>query len=131
MIFRFDPTRRIIAVIATLSGPQGVSEVELALDTGASRTLLSPKVLTVVGCPIPTDAESLAVTTGSRREIMPKVVLPELAALGHAVRNFPVLAHQLPASTSVHGLLGLDFFAGCRLELDFRAGTILLEPPHD
>jgi len=131
VIFRFDPARRIVAVTAFLSGPLGTTEAELALDTGASRTLISPKLLAFVGCPIPTDAAGLVVTTGSRREIMPKVVVSGVTALGHAVRNFQVLAHQLPASTSVHGLLGLDFFHDCRLEINFRAGTIVLEPPHD
>ncbi len=131
MIFWFDPARRIVAVTALLSGPLGTTEAELALDTGASRTLISPKLLAFIGCPIPTDAEGIVVTTGSRRELMPKVRVPELKALGHSVRDFTVLAHQLPACTSVHGLLGLDFFTGCRLELDFRAGTIRLDPPHD
>ena len=129
MIFRFDPKRRLIPVTARIEGPSGVAEVLLALDTGASRTMLSPTHLAAVGCDVPTDAESIVVTTGSRREIMPLRKLPKLSALGHSLAEFTVLAHQLPSGAAASGLLGLDFFAGCRLELDFRAGTIRLEPP--
>lgn len=103
----------------------------LALDTGASRTLISPAPLAYIGCVVMPDVERITVTTGSQREAMPSIVLPRLVALGHTVPNLSVLAHQLPPRSAVQGLLGLDFFHGCRLELNFRAGTILLEPPHD
>lgn len=112
-------------------GPQGHTRLLLALDTGASRTVIAPLVLEAVGCAVSNDAAGLMVATGSRREFMPLVQVSKLTALGHSVENLSVLGHQLPAGMAVHGLLGLDFFTGCKLELDFRAGTIRLDPPHD
>jgi hypothetical protein len=44
--------------------------------------------------------------------------------LGQIRILFPVVAHTLPPTTSVDGLLGLDFFRGLELTLDFRAGQI-------
>jgi len=129
--FRFDPHRRLIPVEVEIHGPLGAERVLLALDTGASRTLISPAPLAYIGCVAGPDAERITVTTGSQREAMPTIILPRLDALGHTVQNLTVLAHQLPPRSAVQGLLGLDFFAGCRLEINFRAGTILLEPPHD
>ena len=129
MIFRFDPRRRLIPVEVKIHGPLGEERVLLALDTGASRSLIAPIPLAFVGCKVLPDAERISVTTGSQRESMPTLVLPRLVALGHTVHSLAVLAHQLPPRSAVQGLLGLDFFAGCRLELDFRAGTIRLEPP--
>lgn len=131
MTFRFDPHRRLIPVEVEIHGPLGEERVLLALDTGASRTLISPAPLAYIGCVVRPGAERITVTTGSQREAMPALVLPRLVGLGHMVQNLTVLAHQLPPRSAVQGLLGLDFFAGCRLELNFRAGTILLEPPHD
>lgn len=131
MIFQFDPRRRLIPVEVKIHGPLGEERVLLALDTGASRTLIAPIPLAFVGCKVLPDAERISVTTGRQRESMPTLVLPRLVALGHTVQNLAVLAHQLPPRSAVQGLLGLDFFAACRLELDFRAGTIRLEPPHD
>ena len=126
MTFRFDPHRRLIPVEVKIHGPRGEERVVLALDTGASRTLISPAPLAYIGCEVTPDAERISVTTGSQRV----VTLPRLVALGYAVPNLTVLAHQLPPRSAVQGLLGLDFFAGCRLELDFRNGLIHLEPPH-
>lgn len=131
MTFRFDPQRRLIPVVVKIRGPLGMERGRLALDTGASRTLVSPFPLADIGCDVSEGCERIYVTTGSQRESMPTIVLPQVTALGHTVSNLVVLAHQLPPRAAVQGLLGLDFFAGCRLELNFRAGTILLEPPHD
>jgi hypothetical protein len=41
--------------------------------------------------------------------------------------HFPLLGYTLPESTTVDGVLGLGFFGGTRLTLDFRAGWITLE----
>lgn len=37
------------------------------------------------------------------------------------------LCRDLPAEVRVDGLLGLDFFRGTRLALDFRAGRLSLD----
>jgi hypothetical protein len=37
-----------------------------------------------------------------------------------------VIAHALPARSGVAGLLGLDFFRGQMLTVDFRAGEVSL-----
>jgi hypothetical protein len=40
--------------------------------------------------------------------------------------SFPIIAHTLPPSATVDGLLGLDFFRGQQLNIDFRRGEITL-----
>ena len=40
--------------------------------------------------------------------------------------EFPVLGHTLPPSAGVDGLLGLDFFRGQSLTLNFRTGQATL-----
>jgi hypothetical protein len=66
--------------------------------------------------------QHVRMTTGSTVEVVPIVVLTRLSALGQHRIGFAVLAHGLPASTSVDGLLGLDFLRGHALTIDFRAG---------
>lgn len=51
-------------------------------------------------------------------------MINRLSALGHHAVGLRVLAHDLPASAGIDGLLGLDFFRGLALTLDFRAGRI-------
>lgn len=50
-----------------------------------------------------------------------------IEALGQKRESFPVLCHTLPPSSSVEGVLGLDFFRDHRLTIDFPAGIVTLE----
>jgi hypothetical protein len=66
------------------------------------------------------------VTTGSGVEFVVRITLSKIAALGQERANFPVLCHTLPPSTGVDGLLGLDFFRGQTLLIDFCNGRVTL-----
>jgi len=59
----------------------------------------------------------------------PFVAVPHLLALGQVRANFDVLAHDLPPTVTHDGLLGLDFFRGLVLKLDFARGRAALRPP--
>jgi hypothetical protein len=71
--------------------------------------------------------DRVQVTTGSSVELVSQISVAKILALGCARENFPVLAHTLPPSAAVDGLLGLDFFRSGRLELDFRSGIVQFE----
>lgn len=75
----------------------------------------------------PALGERLAMTTASGIEYVPRVRLNRLHAIGVEHEALSVVAHTLPASSIVQGLLGLDFFRGRRLEVDFRRGTVNVE----
>lgn len=68
--------------------------------------------------------DRIQVTTGSGVVFAPGVTLDKIAALGQERRDFPVLGHTLPPSAGVDGLLGLDFFRGQSLTIDFRNGRL-------
>jgi len=53
-------------------------------------------------------------------------IVLKIVAVGHVRSGFPVLGHTLPPSTGVDGLLGLDFFRGQNLTIDFRTGQVTL-----
>jgi predicted aspartyl protease len=99
----------------------------LAVDTGATSTLVNVAMLVAIGCEPALAADRVQVTTGSGVEFAPRVELQRLAALGQERFEFPVLGHTLPPSAGVDGLLGLDFFRGLRLTIDFRAGQLDLD----
>jgi hypothetical protein len=113
--FRFDPRYGLIIVQAELWGPAGSAVLRLALDTGATSTMANVGLL-----------DRVQVTTGSGVEFVPRVTLDKVMALGQERAGFPVLGHTLPPSSGVDGLLGLDFFRGQRLALDFRLGQASL-----
>ena len=126
MTFTFDPRRGLIIVRAEVWGRSGSGILQLALDTGATSTLINVGMLVAIGYDPALVTERIQVTTGSGVEFAPRVVLQRVTALGHERVGFPVLAHTLPPSATVNGLLGLGFFRGLELAIDFRAGQLTL-----
>jgi hypothetical protein len=49
-----------------------------------------------------------------------------IEALGIRRKKFPILCHTLPPSTSIDGLLGLDFFKDVILTIDFKKNEITI-----
>ncbi|MBM4046185.1 MAG: hypothetical protein FJ279_13825 [Planctomycetes bacterium] len=126
MSFPFDPTQGLVVVRAELTGPAGRAVLRLALDTGATSTAVNVAMLVSVGYDPALVPDRLQLTTGSGVEFAARVAVSKIAALGHERARFPVLAHTLPSSAGVDGLLGLDFLRGQKLTVDFRTGRITL-----
>jgi predicted aspartyl protease len=126
MTIPFDPTDGSILVAADITGPVGPVTVQLALDTGATRTLINRTLLVNLGYDPAAATEHAVITTASGVEPAPILPLNTFAALGQDRTAFPVLCHDLPPSANVDGLLGLDFLRGLTLTIDFRKGYIEL-----
>ncbi len=100
--------------------------LSLALDTGATSTLVNQSRLMQLGYDPASQLERFQMTTGSGIEFVARLTLSKIVALGRERTNFPVLCHTLPPSASVDGLLGFDFFRGMSLTIDFRNGQLHL-----
>jgi len=125
--FRFDPTEGLIVIPTKMFGPAGDTVVRMALDTGATGSLVNWDVAVFLGYDPAVVTERIQMTTGSGVEFVPQIIVEKIEALGHVHQNFPVLCHTLPPSTTVDGLIGLDFFRGQRLIVDFREGLVTVE----
>ena len=126
MSFLFNPSEGLVIVRAEVSGPVGSVVLRLALDTGATGTVVNAGMLVAVGYDPAVAPERTQVTTGSGVEFAPRLRLDKVAALGQERLNVPVLGLTLPSSAGVDGLLGLDFLRGQSLTLDFRSGQLKL-----
>ena len=126
MSFAFNPHQGLIIVHAEIWGPTGSAVLSLALDTGATFTLVNQGRLMQLGYDPAVAPARFQVSTASGVEFVPRLTVTKIAALGQEQNGFPVLCHTLPASVRVDGLLGLDFFRGQSLSIDFRAGQIVL-----
>ena len=100
--------------------------LRLAPDTGATGPVVNVGMLVAVGYDPALVRDRIQVTTGSGIEFVPRVILDKIVALGHERIGFAVLGHTLPPSAGVDGLLGLDFFRGQSLTIDFRDGQVRL-----
>lgn len=124
MNLHFDPQEGLIIVPTRIWGQYGDTIVRLALDTGATSTLINWDVAVILGYDPAVVSERIQMTTGSGVEFAPRIVIEKFEALGQKRCNFPVLCHTLPPSATVDGVLGLDFFRGCQLVIDFQTGVV-------
>jgi predicted aspartyl protease len=128
VMFPFNPKRGLIRVQVDLSGPAGQTVVYLALDTGATSTLIGLGALQLAGYDPTVVGQKMQIITGSGTVQAYRLPVASLAALGQTRTGFPVIAHTLPPGASVDGVLGLDFLRGNVLTIDFIQGEINLDP---
>jgi len=129
MIGRFDPDRKPILVDGFVTGRRRTVRVRFAIDTGATRTMIGTASLAAAGVDLSAPAGRGRMTAATGRATAPIFRLDQLTALGQAKSDFRVVAHDLPLGVTYEGLLGLDFFRGSILTLDFARGRIALRPP--
>ena len=82
MRFAFDSGQGLVIVHAELFGPSGSAVLRLALDTGATVTMINVGHLVAVGYDPSLVAERVQVTTGSGVEFVPRLEIIRLKALG-------------------------------------------------
>lgn len=123
----FDPHEGLTIVHAEIVGISGTAILRLALDTGATTTLINSGMLVSIGYDPALSSDRVQITTGSGVEFVPRLIVKRLIALGSEQTDFSVLCHTLPPSAGVDGLLGLDFLRGNMLRVDFKEGAITLE----
>jgi predicted aspartyl protease len=100
----------------------------LAIDTGATRTILRPSILSAAGYDLRRTAGRAELTTAGGVVEAPLVFVHTLGALGYTT-GVSAAAHELPPRFIGHGLLGRDFFAGLVLTIDFSRSVVTLRPP--
>jgi len=122
----FNPNDKLIGVKVRLFGPTGDYYARLALDTGASFTVIRTALLVSIGYDPDSLPKTVSFITGSGVESAARVTVDKIEALDQERQSFAVVAHTLPPSSAIDGVLGLDFFRNRVLTLDFQTGTITL-----
>ncbi len=126
MKFRFKADYGLVYVRVKVHCGDTEVILNLALDTGASGTIISGKKLREVGYNLDNPEDEIYITTGSGLIFVPKITIDKLTALGKEKSNFVVIAHDFPPTSSVDGVLGLDFLRENILTIDFIEGFIEL-----
>ena len=116
-----------IIVSARLYGPLQTVPLRLLLDTGARFTVLQPVAVQRAGYSVGPHSPRIHIATVTGTELMPTLVVQALESLGIQVQPGRVVVHSLPGGLSFDGLLGLNFFRGRRLTIDFHNARIDLE----
>src|SRR5262245_41197328 len=103
MSFPFTPQQGLVIVNAEVAGPSGNAVLRLALDTGATHSLINSAPLVALGYDPALAPTRVQVTTGSGIEFVPRITLSKITTLGQDQTGFPVLCHTLPPSATVDG----------------------------
>jgi predicted aspartyl protease len=119
--------RRLIIVRAVITGPTGDFNAQMAVDTGASATLIDERVLRSIGYIPSQEDERVEVVDARGAKSSGRLSVNQISALGTDWENFLVVYDILPDELGIDGLLGLNFFLRQKLIIDFDAETITLE----
>lgn len=105
--------------------------VTLLLDTGATRTMLTPDIARRLGLSPAVDApRSPIVMLGGQRAQIPLIRLASLAVGDSAVADLQVgVFTPLPHTPFIDGLLGGDFLKRFTIKLDYARSRLQLTPP--
>ncbi len=82
--------------------------LRLAVDTGASYTMLPPEKLARVGYAPQSASRTIEILTASGAEWTPLLTIQSLRFLGCTVPRLDIVSHNLPPTSPVEGLLGLN-----------------------
>ncbi len=116
--FKLNP-QNLIFCRAVLRNQRRSISLKLALDTGASYTMVSYDAAREIGIDPSKSHRQIDVTTGSGVILTPVVSIPIFQSLGQEVKNLEVICHDLPSEGIVDGLLGLNFLKHFNVNLRF------------
>lgn len=120
----FVPGQRIVADAHVNDS----TPVQLLVDTGADRTLISPRALVAAGVSLTRGVtmQKISGVTGSLE--VPRVVIDSLTVGGARVRGMSVLALEIEQA-AFDGLLGRDFLDQFSVSIDPGRGVVTIRPP--
>ena len=122
--FNLTSEKGLLLCSAQISGKGKPVLLKLAIDTGATRTLIPFEAALSIGINPAHSQKSIEVTTGSGTVICPIVTVRKFSCLGVMLKKLPVVCHHLPPESPVEGLLGLDFLKAAKVVLDFARNII-------
>jgi hypothetical protein len=123
-VIKYTPGQRIMVGVRV----NGSFTAQLLLDTGADRTMISPRTLQAAGVAInrPVATGSITGVTGTDR--IDYVVVDSLEVGEARVGRMPVGSYELAGTGAGDGLLGRDFLDQFRITFEASKGEVHLAP---
>lgn len=109
---------------AAVKGAEGAMVIRLLVDTGSTYTILPVEVFESIGCSPAKSRDHVKIITGSGTIIAPKVDVIWFQSLGQKIDKFKAVAHTLPFSGPINGLLGMDFLLAIKAHINLEAGRV-------
>ena len=122
----FNPNAPLLIFPCTIEY-HNIRRVWLALDTGASTTVIRENALRDIGYAPELLREFVSFGDASQSHLVPKVTLKSLSLADAKVENIEVLCYTIPEEHGIHGVIGLNFLHHFNIGLDFEQGMLTLE----
>jgi predicted aspartyl protease len=118
----------VLVTAAQVSGPRGSRIIRLALDTGATNTMIPNKAALAVGIHPDRAKMFREVVTANGTVLIPFVRVPRMTLFGKTLRNVILSCHDLPPESPIDGLLGLDLLNLLNALIDVRGLKLIIRP---
>ena len=122
--FKLNTASGILLCKVKISNKGQFMFIKLAIDTGASITMISIESALAIGIDPSKSERRIEITTVNGTILVPTVTIPSFTCLGIEVKNMDVICHNLPPESAVEGLLGLNFLKSAKVVMDFSKDTI-------
>jgi predicted aspartyl protease len=123
-VIKYTPGQRIMVDVKINGG----FVAKLLLDTGADRTMISPRTLAAAGVPISRPVASGQITGATGTDRIDYVDVDSLEVGEARVGKLSVGSYQLAGEGAGEGLLGRDFLDHFKVTMDAAAGEVHLAP---
>lgn len=123
-VIKYTPGQRIIVDVRI----NGSFTAPLLLDTGADRTMISPRTLQAAGVAIARPVATGNVTGATGTDRINYVVVDSLEVGEARVGRMPVGSYELAGTGVGDGLLGRDFLDQFKITFDAAKGEVHLVP---
>lgn len=123
-MFKFDPDQSVIICHAEVAGRGTALSLKMALDTGATYTMIPIEAAVVIGKEPLRSRRKIRITTVSGVEYVAIITIPRFRAFGIEIKNMDVICHNLSTESPIEGLLGLDFLKNAGIIIDFSKSVI-------
>lgn len=98
------------------------------VDTGATYTVITPRMAEKLGVYISPDAPRITILTANGAIKAPMATIPSVAIGSVEVRDVPVVIQELGTAAQISGLLGMTFFKD--MDLTIKKNKLILSISH-
>ena len=123
-VIKDTPGQRVMVDVKINGG----FSAQLLLDTGADRTLISPRTLQAAGVAISRPVGTGTITGATGTDRLDYVVVDSLEVGEARVGRMPVGSYELAGTGAGDGLLGRDFLDQFKITFDAALGEVHLAP---
>jgi predicted aspartyl protease len=96
----------------------------LLVDTGSNYTVVPVEMLEAIGCSPAASEEHVRIMPANGVVILPRVKVDALTVFEHRINGAELIAHDLPFSGPIDGLLGMDLLVTLGARIDIPAAEI-------